>query len=118
MGCLRTNHLRNNCSLKPDLHTLHQSERRHRPHRRAAETRGAENPGGMPTHSAGLHQHEAKVFREWHARPAITYTQLKEWLEQALASTCSKPAMQKCMQSPFKTMRLVSIDELRDESYV
>ena len=43
---------------------------------------------------------------------------MKEFLEQSLAMTCTKKAMQNFMQTPFKSMVVVSIDELRKEPYL
>ena len=45
----------------------------------------------------------------------MTTMQLKERLEQSLAMTCTKQAMQKLMQTPFKSMEFVSIDALRED---
>ncbi len=74
---------------------------------------------GLPCKvAAGLRRQEAKLLREWSSRPAMTYMQLKEWLEQTLAMTCTKQTMQKCMQTPFSLMDVVSIDVLREEDYL
>ena len=48
----------------------------------------------------------------------MTYTQLDEWLEQTLAMTCTKWAMRNVMQTPFKTMAVVSIDVLREDEHI
>ena len=49
---------------------------------------------GLPClDAAALRQHESKLLREWSSRPAMTYMQLKEWLEQSLAMTCTKVAI-------------------------
>ena len=48
----------------------------------------------------------------------MTYTQLKEWLEQTLAMTCTKRTMEYFMQAPFKSMEFASIDALREDEYV
>ena len=48
----------------------------------------------------------------------MAYTQLKKWLEQTLAMTCAKWAMRNFMQTPFKTMAVVSIDVLREDEYL
>ncbi len=57
--------------------------------------------------AAALRQHESKLLREWSSRPAMTYTQLKEWLEQTLAMTCTKRAMQNFMQTDLNSMEVV-----------
>ena len=74
---------------------------------------------GLPCLDAAcLRQYEAKLLREWSSRPAMTYTQLKEWLEQSLAVTCTKRTMEYFMQTPFKSMAFVSIDILREDEYL
>ena len=74
---------------------------------------------GLPClDAAGLRQYEAKLLREWSSRPAIAYMQLKEWLEQSLAMTCSKCTMERFMQKPFNSMVVVSIDVLREDEYL
>ena len=73
---------------------------------------------GLPClDAAALRQHESKLLREWSSRPAMTYTQLKEWLEQTLAMTCTKWPMRNCMQTPFSLLDVVSIDALRENDY-
>ena len=42
---------------------------------------------------AGLRKYQAARLREWHRRPGITYTQLKDFLEQTLQCTCNKHTM-------------------------
>ena len=48
----------------------------------------------------------------------MTYTQLKEWLEQTLAMTCTKRTMEYFMQTPFKSLVVVSIDVLREDEHL
>ena len=43
---------------------------------------------------------------------------MKEFLEQSFAMTCTKNTMMHWMQTPFKSMQVVSIDELRKEPYL
>ena len=52
------------------------------------------------------------------SNPAITYMQLKEFLEQQFGAPSSKGTMQWFMQSPFLSMDSVSIDVLRGEDYI
>jgi hypothetical protein len=63
----------------------------------------------------GLRLYEAELLEKWSANVEITYTQLKEFLEQTYGCTCSKNAMMHWMQSPFQTFPMVSIEELRGD---
>ena len=65
-----------------------------------------------------LRQHEAQLLREWSSRPAMTYTQLKEWLEQTLSKTCDKCTMRRFMQTPFSSMGCISIEAFRSNEYL
>ena len=38
----------------------------------------------------GLQHYQAELLQEWNSKPAMTCTQLKEYLEQGLGATCSK----------------------------
>ena len=67
---------------------------------------------------AGLRGHEAWLLRYWNSEPSITYTGLKEALEQSLAMTCTKEAMRTFMQTPSKSMKAVDFDTLRQDEYV
>ena len=48
----------------------------------------------------------------------MTYTQMKEYLEQELQCTCTKRAMEKFMQQPFADMEKVSIETLQKEDFL
>ena len=57
---------------------------------------------GLPTlDRKGLVPYQAELLQEWNSKPAMTYTQLKEFLDQQLGATCSKNTMMHFMQSPF-----------------
>ena len=66
---------------------------------------------------AGLRFYQAQLLERWSCSPSITYTVLKEWLEQTHGVTCTKKAMQNLMQTPFKSMVIVSIDVLCEDKY-
>ena len=73
-------------------------------------------PNGLPTlDAAGLRPYEEQLLRHWNTDPDMTYTQLKEFLEQTFGRTCSKNTMMHWMQSPFQTLPMVSIDVLRGD---
>jgi hypothetical protein len=67
---------------------------------------------------AGLRKHQAALLREWHRRPGITYTQMKEYLEQELQCTCTKRTMECFMQQPFADMEQVTLQTLQKEEYL
>ena len=74
---------------------------------------------GLPCLDAeGLRRDEVQLLRGWSSRPAIRYTEVKQWLEQSLAMTCTKRAMQNVMQTLFNSMEVVSIDVLREDEYL
>ena len=64
---------------------------------------------------AGLRLYEAQLLKKCSGQPAITYTEVKEWLEQTHGVTCTKNTMMHWMQSPFKSKVVASIDELRKD---
>ena len=67
---------------------------------------------------AGLRLYEAHLLKHWNKYPSITYTAMKEYLEQSLAMTCTKSAMQNFMLTPRKSFAVVTIDELRKAPYL
>ena len=74
---------------------------------------------GLPVLTiAGLRKHQAALLREWKRRPGITYTQLKEYLEQELQCTCTKRTMERFMQQPFADMERVTLETLQKEEYL
>jgi hypothetical protein len=66
----------------------------------------------------GLLHYQAELLQLIDSKPATTYTQAKEFLEQRFQVTCSKNTMMHFMQSPVSSMESVSIDVLRTENYI
>ena len=60
---------------------------------------------------------QTQILQHWNSFPRITYTQMKEFLEQEHGVTCSKGTMKWFIQSKFQGMEVLTIAELDTEEY-
>ena len=65
----------------------------------------------------GLLPYEAQLLQFLDSKTGTTYMQAKEFLEQRLGATCSLNTMIHWMQAPFRSLPMVSIDELSSEEH-
>ena len=61
--------------------------------------------------------YQPQLLQHWNSFPRITYTQMKEFLEQEHGVSCSIGTMKWFMQSKFQGMEVLTIAELDAEEY-